>query len=147
MVTRYPVKLAVTLKPVCHDRALSVTVGINNNLTTVNLLETTTINFEFDAVDTCVLVVELIDKQNQEAVIVESVSFFGITDDRFAWAGVYEPEYPEPWATEQRSLGVALAPQICPHTYLSWPGQWRLTFTVPVFTWIHKIQDLGWIYD
>jgi hypothetical protein len=142
----YPVKLAVTLKPVCHDRALPVAVGIHNNLTTVNLSETATINFEFDAKDICKLTVELIEKKNQEAVLVESVSFFGITDPKFAWAGVYEPDYPEPWATERLLQGVSLQSKLSPHTYLSWPGKWTLTFNVPVFTWIHKIQNLGWIY-
>jgi hypothetical protein len=33
------------------------------------------------------------------------------------------------------------------HTYLSWNGKWTLTFDVPVFTWIHRVQNLGWIYD
>jgi hypothetical protein len=146
MATAYLVKLAVTLKPVCHDRALPVTIGVNNNLTTINLLETTTIHFEFDAKDIGRLTVELIEKQNQEAVIVESVSFFGISDPKFAWAGVYTPVYPEPWATEQQDQGVVLKPQLCPHTYLGWPGKWILTFDVPVFTWVHRVQNLGWIY-
>jgi hypothetical protein len=147
MTTQYPVKMSLTLKPVCHSRDLPVIIGVNDNLTTVDLRKTTTINFEFVAADSCKLIVELINKQNQEAVIVESVGFFGITDPKFVWAGVYEPEYPEPWASEQRSQGVTLKPQLCPHTYLSWPGKWTLTFEAPVFTWIHKVQNLGWIYD
>lgn len=147
MTTQYLVKMAVTLKPVCHHRDLPVSIGIDQNLTTVNLHETTTINFEFVAIDVCNLNIELIDRQDQEAVIVESVSFFGINDARFAWAGVYKPKYPEPWATEQLSQGVVLKPQLCPHTYLSWPGKWTLTFEVPVFTWMHKVQNLGWIYN
>jgi hypothetical protein len=95
------------------------------------------VNFEFDAVDTCCLTVELLDKQDQEAVIVQDVSFFGILlIPKFAWAGVYTPNYPEPWATEQQNQGVVLKQQLCPHTYLGWPGKWTLTFDVPVFTWI-----------
>jgi hypothetical protein len=125
---------------------MPVIIGIDQNVTTVNLQDTTTINFEFATTKSCTLTVELLDKQDQEAVIVESVSFFGIKDPKFAWTGIYEPDYPEPWATEQCSLGVVLKPQLCPHTYLSWNGKWRLTFSVPVFTWIHQTQDLGWIY-
>jgi hypothetical protein len=123
-----------------------VIIGIDQNVTTVNLQDTTTINFEFATTKSCTLTVELLDKQDQEAVIVENVSFFGIEDPKFAWTGIYEPKYPEPWATQQRSLGVALKPQLCPHTYLGWPGKWTLTFDVPVFTWIHQTQNLGWIY-
>ena len=146
MATAYPVKLSVTLTPVHHDRPLPVLVGIDQNTTTVNLDKTTTINWEVKARHGCQLSVEFTNKQDQEAVVVESVSFFGIEDPKFAWAGVYEPVYPEPWATEQHDQGVVLKPRLCPHTYLGWNGKWTLTFDVPVFTWIHKIQNLGWIY-
>lgn len=136
----------MSLTPMHHVRPLPVVVGIDQNTTTVNLDKTTTINWEFEARHSCRLIVEFQDKQDQEAVVVESVSFFGIEDPKFAWAGVYEPRYPEPWATEQADQGVVLKPQLCSHTYLGWNGKWTLTFDVPVFTWIHKIQNLGWIY-
>jgi hypothetical protein len=147
MATQHLVKLAVTLIPTKTDRALSINIGIDQNRTEIKLTDTTTINFEFVGTQTCNLNIELIEKQDQEAVIIEQISFFGITDPRFAWAGVYKPQYPEPWATEQQAQGHVLEPQLCPHTYLGWPGQWTLTFDVPVFTWIHKIQNLGWIYS
>ena len=76
------------------------------------------------------------------AVIVDSVSFFGIQDPRFVWAGIYRPDYPEPWASEQTNL----ASELTAHPYLGWNGCWSLTFGVPVFTWIHQTQNLGWIY-
>jgi hypothetical protein len=146
MTIQYPVKLSVVLNPVYHSEPILVNIGIDDNITTVNLQDTATINFEFATTGSCTLMVELPDKQDQEAVIVESVSFFGIEDPKFAWAGVYEPKYPEPWASQQQSQGVVLKQQLVAHTYLGWPGKWQLTFTVPVFTWIHKTQDLGWIY-
>ena len=146
MATTYLVKLAVTLTPAEHQRPIPVKVGVDQNTTTVNLDNTTTINWEFESNHTCQLIVEFVEKQDQEAVIIESISFFGIQDPKFAWVGVYKPEYPEPWATEQRSQGIILQPSLCPHTYLGWPGKWTLTFDVPVFTWIHKVQNLGWIY-
>jgi hypothetical protein len=142
----YLVKLAVTLQAVNNDRALSVNIGTDHNLTVITLVDSTTVNFEFDAVNTCCLTVELLDKQDQEAVIVQDVSFFGIEDPKFAWQGIYTPIYPEPWATEQHDLGIVLKRHLVPHTYLCWPGKWTLTFDVPVFTWIHRVQNLGWIY-
>ena len=146
MATTYLVKLAVTLQAVHSHRALPVRMGIDNNLTVITLADSTTVNFEFDAVDACCLTVELLDKQDQEAVIVQAVNFFGIEDPKFAWAGVYNPQYPEPWATQQHDQGVVLKQYLSPHTYLGWPGKWTLTFDVPVFTWIHRVQNLGWIY-
>jgi len=143
MAMTYPVKMSVTLRPVDQP---TVRIGINSNLSLITLDKTETINFEFESADSCELTVELVNQTAHEAVIVESVSFFGIADPKFAWSGVYTPVYPEPWATEQQDQGVVLKPQLCPHTYLGWPGKWTLTFTVPVFTWIHRVQNLGWIY-
>jgi len=143
MVTQHLVKLSVTLRPVDQP---NVKVGVNGDILTVVLDKTQTMDFEFTSDKDCQLTVELVDKKDQQAVVVESVSFFGITDPKFAWAGVYEPQYPEPWATQQHDLGVVLKQHLSPHTYLSWPGKWTLTFDVPVFTWIHRVQNLGWIY-
>ena len=151
----YLVKSSVTLRPIWHQDPPRIRIGINDDLTEIVLTESTTINFEFTATKDCQLLVELLNKTDSDcipdlnldkAVVVESVDFFGIADPRFAWAGIYEPVYPEPWAQEQHDQGVALKRQLCPHTYLSWNGKWTLTFSVPVFTWIHKIQNLGWLY-
>jgi hypothetical protein len=151
----YPVKLSVTIRPVWHNDPPKIQIGINDDLDTMALTETATVNFDLVATQDCQLIVNFLNKTDQDcvpdldldkAVVIESVSFFGITDPRFAWAGVYEPVYPEPWATEQQDQGVALKQHLCPHTYLSWNGKWTLTFGVPVFTWIHRLQNLGWIY-
>jgi hypothetical protein len=143
----YPVEMSVTMQPLHHDRPLPVQIGINNDFVDINLDGITTKHFNFVGQGQCRLEIKLIDKQDQEAVVIQQVSFFGITDPRFAWAGVYEPVYPEPWASEQSAAGVILQSHLSPHTYLGWPGTWTLTFELPVFSWIHNIQDLGWIYD
>jgi len=143
MTISYPVKMSVTLRPVDHP---NVRIGVNSDLFPIALDKTSTFNFEFESNASCQLTVELFDKTAQEAVVIESVSFFGIEDPKFAWSGVYTPVYPEPWATEQQEQGVVLQPHLCPHTYLGWNGKWTLTFDVPVFTWIHRVQNLGWIY-
>lgn len=152
MTTKYLVKLALTLEPVWHQDPPRVRVGVGTNLTEIDLREPATINFEFASDRSCDLVVEFLNKQDgdtvpdknlDKAVIIKSVSFFGIEDPKFVWAGRYEPRYPEPWYSQQRTKPSKI---LTSHNYLSWNGQWRLTFDVPVFTWIHKIQALGWIY-
>jgi hypothetical protein len=78
----------------------------------IDLTETATINFEFESAQPCELSVELLNKQDSDtvadlgldkAVIVESVSFFGIKIPSLFGLVVYEPIYPEPWASEQQS--------------------------------------------
>jgi len=147
MATMYPTELTVVLSPVHNTGPVPIKIGINDKIEEISIDSVTVKNFEFLHNGAGKLHIELVNKTDQEAVIIEQVSFFGIQDPKFAWAGVYQPRYPEPWATEQRNQGLVLTPELCPHTYLGWPGIWTLTFDVPVFTWIHKIQGLGWIYD
>ena len=72
------------------------------------------------------------------AVEIQSVSIEGMTLDRFKWAGEYYPDYPD-WLANQQ-------PVIKSATYLGWNGRWVLPFTTPIFTWIHQLENLGWLY-
>lgn len=82
-----------------------------------------------------------------KAVIIKSLKFNDISSDRFVWQGKYYPRYPEPWASQQKQDGRELAEFLPAHTYLGWNGIWILEFDVPIFTWIHQVEGLGWIYD
>jgi hypothetical protein len=98
---------------------------------------------------THVLDVQLLNKTNVDpiqAIKIEKLSINGIADSRFIWNGIYYPEYPEPWASEQHALGNILPSQLHNTDYMGWNGHWRLEFTSPVFTWIHQTCALGWIY-
>lgn len=81
------------------------------------------------------------------AVVVDHIEFFGITSQKFVWNGLYDPIYPEPWASEQREKGITLRPRLTACNYLGWNGRWSLAFTAPIFTWIHQVEELGWIYN
>lgn len=112
------------------------------------LVSPTVFDIEFDTdLDVETLEIEHACKSDTDpitAVIVDSISFFGITDPKFAWQGVYTPVYPELWASQQP---LPLAKSILGQTYLGWNGLYQLTFDIPVFTWIHRVQNLGWIYQ
>ena len=96
------------------------------------------------------LILEYMEKTNKDvdqAIEIDRIDFEGITADRFVWAGEYTPDYPEPWASEQRALGIELAEKRYDSTFLGWNGVWRLDFETPIFAWIHRIENLGWVYD
>jgi hypothetical protein len=156
MIIDYPVNLKVQLKPIWHITPPEINIGVNNNIKKLILSEEQTFHYECIANDSSTLTIELLNKTDADsipdkgldkAVIIESISFFDITDPRFVWMGIYEPKYPEPWATQQQAQGVVLKQHLTNQTYMAWNGKWVLTFTVPVFTWIHHAQNLGWIYD
>jgi hypothetical protein len=96
------------------------------------------------------LTIELVDKSDldsAQAIKINDLTIGDISSPRFVLRGYYRPRSPEPWATQQREKGTILQPEISNTDYLGWNGIWRLDFTAPVFTWIHQVEDLGWIYE
>jgi hypothetical protein len=156
MDTTYLNRKRITLEPVWHTDAPQVRVGIDDHLQTATLRQTTVFDLDFDATaGPAELIVEFFNKKDSDtdvenqldkAVIVEKIEIFGICDPKFIYTSNYTPTYPEPWASQQTALGLPLQPVLRGHNYLGWNGRWCLPFTVPIFTWVHKTQDLGWIY-
>jgi hypothetical protein len=144
MTTDQLVKLQIELEPVGRPW---ITISAGNQTIDQQLVATEHFGFEFFTNTQSSIIVTHRNKSPDDpltAVIIKDVSFFGIHDPKFAWAGKYQPQYPEPWASNQPNK---LNEVLCPHTYLGWNGIWSLEFEVPVFTWIHRVQNLGWIYD
>lgn len=144
MAIEYPVKIKLKLRPIGNPW---VRVSLDDHTQKKQLETLTTFEWDIDATDQVCFTVELFDKQNDDpttAVEIVSIEFFGISDPKFAWAGVYFPTYPEPWFSEQNPRPAEKLPG---QTYLGWNGVYKLEFDVPVFTWMHKILNLGWIYQ
>lgn len=127
----------------------TITYGLDNSKgETLQFTEPLELNFNLDLAEgEHKFFIDFKSKTNstpEMAVEIGTVSVAGITTDRMKWAGVYYPDYPEPWASEQTT---PLASSIDSATYLGWNGRWVLAFTVPVFTWVHRLENLGWIYS
>lgn len=144
MATEHLVKLTVALTPVLGHTAPGVTISVPGHSITTQL--TCARQFEFEFIDSEGWVkIELIQKSDQDqhqAVIIDRIEFFGISDPKFIWQGIYTPDYPKLWHSQQHP---APAAQLTNTDYLGWNGTWQLNFSVPVFTWIHQIQNLGWV--
>lgn len=96
------------------------------------------------------LAIEMYDKpelDGDQALQISRLRLGGIHSQLFVWHGIYRPLYPEPWASEQKALGIDLRPELQNTDYLGWNGTWYLRFSCPIFTWIHQVENLGWIYD
>lgn len=125
-----------------------INYGINDNRssTGVEITVPVTLRFNLDLEQgPQTFFIEFFNKTNETpdmALEIASVAFEGITVDRFKWAGMYYPKYPEPWASSQTDL-LACRPTM---TYLGWNGRWELAFDTPIFEWIHGLEHLGWIY-
>ena len=52
------------------------------------------------------------------------------------YEGVYTPEYPEPWATQQREAGVELRESFKNVTQMGHDGKWEFKFASPFYMWL-----------
>ena len=64
----YQVKIAVTLRPVWHNDPPKIRIGIDDVLSEMTLTDTTTINFDVDAIDKCKLTIEFLNKTHQDTI-------------------------------------------------------------------------------
>lgn len=154
----YHLRAKLWLTPRSNNGDPKIRIMLDNNIIysgTLSISQCFDINYHLSKNDHQ-LSVEFFNKHDKDtniitdldkAVIIDRISFNDIESNQFVWQGIYEPVYPEPWATEQRIQGVVLRQQLKSHTYLGWNGKWTLTFSMPIFTWIHKVESLGWIYD
>jgi len=142
----YSVQFAVTLVP--HGTVKPViSYGLEQVIDTVELSDTIALTFDLSlSTGPATFFIEFCNKTDNTpdmAVEIQSVTFEGMTLDRFKWASRYYPLYPEPWASQQ----VNPLPEFqSSATYMGWNGRWELNFEVPIFTWIHQLEALGWIY-
>lgn len=139
-------KVAITLTPKLGKVPPEVFVSVPGYTVSETLWKTKQINLEFaEAVGWLeVVFANKPDHDANMAVIIDKIEFFGISDPKFIWAGIYTPKYPEPWYSQQKEIPLAELPQ---QNYMGWNGKWRLDFSIPVFTWMHNTLNLGWIYQ
>ncbi len=156
MDTSYKIKLDVTLRPEWHTDAPKIKIGVDQGPFYTQLLhDKTTFHFEYNACNSSQLYIWFLNKNANDTVLdkgldklvhIDDISFFGISNKKFIWTGIYRPEYPELWKSEQiaqRNIPKEILTGI---DCMGWNGRYTLQFDVPVFTWIHQIQDFGWLY-
>jgi len=148
----------ILLKPVWHDDLPEVSVKLNQrNYFSGKLAEVTEISIKENLPEgKHFLSVDFLNKNNADtipgtdldkAVVIESIEFNKIHSPRFVWNGIYKPIYPDEWADQNAQNGITLPGEIQFCNYLGWNGTWRLDFTAPIFTWIHQIENHGWLYE
>jgi hypothetical protein len=130
---QYKVRVEVLLEPI---ETSTVKISCGGETRIIRLFnDAIWTKFEFDqSAGSAQLTVEMFDKMANDyttAVIVKQIKLNDIENIQNTYQGIYYPHNME----SKRD------------TYIAWNGVWVLDFTVPVYTWMHKIQGLGWIYD
>jgi hypothetical protein len=134
----YPVDIEILLKPVGYPKCRIILDDQQQELT---VEQESWVKLFYQGHGSIRLSIEHFGKADSDpstALIVEQIKFNEITSPKFVWAGLYSPNYPKHLSGDS---------ELKYHNYLSWNGVWTLDFTLPIYTWIHKIENLGWIYD
>jgi len=67
---------------------------------------------------------------------IQSIEIDEIDIGALVYEGVYSPEYPEPWATQQKFAGIELPKSFKNVTQLGHNGHWELKFASPFYMWL-----------
>ena len=67
---------------------------------------------------------------------IKSIEIDEIDIGALVYEGVYKPEYPEPWASQQREAGTELPESFKNVTSIGHNGTWKFKFESPFYMWL-----------
>jgi hypothetical protein len=118
----------------------------NQKINTISLSTTKKLFFDLSLVKgKHELTIDFFNKLENDpdtAVEINYVRIESFTLESLLWNNKYYPRYPK-HLLEQKKLPEFYQSS----TYMGWNGIWQFEFEVPIFTWIHKLENVGWIFD
>ena len=82
------------------------------------------------------LVNEKGDILKDQLLHIKGIEIDEIDIGALVYEGVYTPQYPEPWATQQREAGIELQKSFKNVTGMGHDGEWKFTFASPFYMWL-----------
>ena len=76
------------------------------------------------------------DLLKDQLLHIKSIEIDEIDIGALVYNGVYTPEYPEPWATQQKEANVDLPESYKNVTALGHNGNWNFKFQSPFYMWL-----------
>ena len=149
---KFKLKLFATMwdKPpvaeICIDDKSMVTKEITGTEDAPDILE---FEHEFEEGNTYNLVIKRSGKHTSQTIInekgdilqdqllnIQNIEIDEIDIGGLVFTGIYTPEYPEPWATQQRSAGTELPVNFKNVTQMGHNGTWSFKFESPFYMWL-----------
>jgi len=76
------------------------------------------------------------DILKDQSLHIKGIEIDEIDIGALMYEGVYSPEYPEPWASQQKSAGKELPETFKNVTQMGHNGEWRFPFKSPFYIWL-----------
>lgn len=150
----YQLIIDVLITPVWFNRAPTGRIGINNQLKEIAITTPTWYTFEHTGSKSSTVTLQLehygktvhdsyMQNNQDTALIIDTIKLNGISSRKFIQQAQYTPTYPDYYVAQNPGL----ANRLTGCSYLGWNGLWELQLNLPIYSWIHKVEELGWIYD
>lgn len=154
MVTKlYQTDIAIAVSPTYHSTCPEILYGIDHDLVLRSLTEPCVLHFnQLLTAGSHSVIIDFVNKSDSDCVpdqgldkyiTIGDITVNGISLPRFNWLATYEPVFPEPWYSQQNPRP---NPVQTGETHLGWNGRWQLKFSAPVFSWIHQLENMGWVW-
>jgi hypothetical protein len=126
-------------------------IAVFNGLITSNKEKPTIIEFEHLCQEdkNHELVIKMSNKNSKQTVLgpqgeiekdqllhIRRIEIDEIDLGSLVYEGIYTPEYPEPWATQQKQAGSDLPVTLKNVTKMGHNGTWTFTFSTPFYMWL-----------
>ena len=76
------------------------------------------------------------DVLKDQLLHIKSIDIDEIDIGALVYEGVYTPQYPEPWVTQQREAGTELKESFKNVTSMGHNGTWKFKFQSPFYMWL-----------
>ena len=76
------------------------------------------------------------DILKDQLLAIKKIEIDEIDIGTLVYTGVYKPEYPEPWASQQKQAGVELEESFTNVTHMGHNGTWTFKFSSPFYMWL-----------
>lgn len=150
---KYQTNIEIDIVPSYHNTVPEIVSGVDHAVDRTQLSQPTTLKFnQLLTAGLHSVIIDFVNKQDADClphlgldkyITIGAVKINGIYLPRFNWMATYEPVFPEPWYSQQNPSPNRI---LIGATHLGWNGRWQLQFSAPVFTWIHQMERMGWIW-
>ena len=148
----YVIKIKILLEPIYQDSAPHIRYGIDTNILSQRSIlyaQEIVINTKLSQ-GSHRFFLELVnkdhaaDKKDRDMHIKIKHIGFQDMEENFHYFSKYRPVYPTQWLQQQKEMGKEW-PETILSNHMGWNGTYYIDFETPIYKWIHKKLNLGWL--
>jgi len=151
-MNNYVIKIKILLEPIYQDVAPQIIYGIDTNILSqqsIRYAQEIVINTKL-SLGSHRFFLELVNKdyaankKDRDMHIKIKHIGFQEMEENFHYFSKYRPMYPTQWLQQQKEMGKEW-PETILSNHIGWNGTYYIDFETPVYRWIHRKLNLGWL--